>query len=206
MGSRQKINCNKDGFFVTVKDFDTFDKDGFYAVAFASQKTGNIILAFRGTDNIASTIQDLDTTGIGYAAYKSHISEVIAWVTQQLKEKPDTKFLLTGHSLGGALAQWFVVGLTAQNIRVDKLETFNTPAINAEFINLYFKKDYCPTVIHHIQLGDIVSMAGRANVPGTNYVYYYPWGISFITKHEMPMTVPKIGNLPKAYGTTHITI
>ncbi len=193
------------GNFTVSKIFDYWKSDGLYAMAITNDASGDVILAFRGTDNYASIVTDIDPKGIGYEPYINHIDEVAKWAASLPK---NTKIDITGHSLGSALSQWYTVGLTAKNIVINKLETYNSPGISKSFISNNYIAENCLSVSHYIQSGDIVSMAGEAFIPaknGNNYIFYYTDYFP-IAKHEVPMFVEKANGKIRPEKITYTTI
>ena len=93
-----------------------------------------------------------------------------------------------GHSLGGALAQWFAADFTSQGGKLAEVETFNSPGIakstssSVKVAASMFKSANCGYVKHHITNGDIVSMFGDEFINGTVYLYTVA-DISVIGKH-----------------------
>lgn len=181
--------------FEVIAVFNYWETDGLYATAVRNAATKEVLLAFRGTDNIQSTIADADPKGIGYSAYYNHGTEIGAFAAKIVQA--GNTLNITGHSLGGALSQWFAVDFTARKIEISKVQTFNSPGISASFIEENYNSSYCGRVEHYIQSGDIVSMAGEAFVPGWNYLYYY-FDMNIIRKHSVPMTVEHLTGYTRA--------
>lgn len=92
--------------------FDLAD-NGFYAVAFVNEETNNMIISFRGTNDLKDTATD---AWLGFFDNYSTQLTCVYWFVKHcykvMLEKPDLfGFVLpfvhfTGHSLGGALAEY----------------------------------------------------------------------------------------------------
>jgi pimeloyl-ACP methyl ester carboxylesterase len=89
--------------------------------------------------------------------------------------------IVTGHSLGGALAQ-----LTAAHFpdRVARVVTFNAPGIAAEEVKRFAAAKDQPQVTHHRELADIVSEAGEAHLPGSVYEHEVAPGMGKVEAHQ----------------------
>lgn len=91
-----------------LKVIDTFSSEkGFFGVAF-QQQNENIIIAFRGTDDIADIKSDLQL------GRQKELPEQYADAVKFYKKiktiYPEKRIIVTGHSLGGALSE--LVGST----------------------------------------------------------------------------------------------
>lgn len=89
-----------------------------------------LVIAFRGIKDIAGVAADIDLgarTSIG----KEYRDEAYSFYQTMRKKYPDRRIILTGHSLGGYVAQY--VALKAINERDDKnfsVRTFNSAPID----------------------------------------------------------------------------
>lgn len=116
--------------FVDVKN----TADGFYAVAFQSPDQTKTVIAYRGSDN--PLLDKRDWLGANFFnLLKTHNSQIHFAIefAQLIKEEyPSTSIYLTGHSLGGWLAQ----RVAAEEIDVlgngqfKKAVTFNAPGFS----------------------------------------------------------------------------
>ena len=112
-----------DGGLVKRNEFSTYT---YYAAVF--EKKGNVVLAFRGTDQIGDfatgNIQNF-LTGLSLQSVQAINTYRKAWQDTAGKERQN--FYITGHSLGGALTT--IVSLIADNnIRS---VTFCAPGVGA---------------------------------------------------------------------------
>ena len=159
---------------VVEEDHENEPNNGFFAVLILPQKDRtdlNPIIAFRGTSNTPDFITDSDTKGPGWTQYNLNIANIQKLITKSNNDFPGKKIDLTGHSLGGALAQWTATDDLFKG-KFNRVITFQSPGISAERVNNYNKWDknlQASTVIHHITTGDIVPYAGEASMPGTFY-------------------------------------
>ena len=143
---------------------DSWEGTGLNAYGLVSEN--NALLVFRGTENmdkdLKDTLSDAHPLGVGYNQYIGNIhdnrSRIRRWVTNKIHDGKSIS--VTGHSLGGALAQHFAVDWTS-NVggRVASLVTFQAAGISATDAGR-FNAGNCDQVIHHIAAGDLVSLAG----------------------------------------------
>jgi Domain of unknown function (DUF4157)/Lipase (class 3) len=128
------------------------------------------VVAFRGTSDLDTTYRDLDFDSPGSAAFHSFLEREFAIIVDLLKTFGYNKVDVTGHSLGGALAQHFT-GRFPANVR--RLVTFQSAAPNAaqyqEAVDSVGENR--PTIVHHVAAGDVVDLAGGSHLRGTVYVH-----------------------------------
>ena len=88
----------------SISNTDKIDKssNGFAAVVWKNKSTNEIIIAFRGTDRLSDLTDD---KRIMHYEEPDQVSEARTLYDNVLKENSNSKIFLTGHSLGGALAQ-----------------------------------------------------------------------------------------------------
>jgi predicted lipase len=103
-----------------------------------------IYLVFPGTDSETDILTDVNFELVGYGAGHVHkafldvasttYSKIIEAVKERLAFKPDAKVLITGHSLGGALAMLYASMLRKDDVEVTQLITFGQPRVgNGKF-------------------------------------------------------------------------
>ncbi len=98
---------------------------GFYGVAFQNVKTHEIVIAFRGSSNPQDYMYDLSTIALHMSADGgSQLSQARALVTRVLTDHPGAKVLLTGHSLGGWLAERVALDLHEHSLPIRVPYTF----------------------------------------------------------------------------------
>ena len=160
------------GASVGVEDYDVNQvfqaADGFDAYGLISPSGDPPVLVIRGTqlslDGIDDILDDANTNGIGYKQFIDNRAAVEAWLSAVSAngQRPD----ITGHSLGGALAQWFAVDYTqTPGALLGRVVTFNSPGISADYAARFNPNDALG-VMHYIDSGDIVSLAGQAYIAG----------------------------------------
>ena len=170
IGEKLEVQSGQTKYYFRVAEVFS-DDSGFFAMGLRQMDENgkgldNSLLICRGTEaNLKDITADLNPIGIGYM---QHISgegkRATDWLFSQQKEGRD--LYLSGHSLGGALAQYFATDLG----NVEKLVTFNSPGITASwFVD--------GTVHHYVVDGDLVSMAGAG------YVYSDDSQLFFTTDH-----------------------
>ncbi|GAA5026296.1 hypothetical protein GCM10011506_11700 [Marivirga lumbricoides] len=142
---------------------------GFQAVLIKSRSEKNDILAIRGTipgggsENLMTIYVDLDPRAVGLQQFEANRNLIEA-----ILSRADGPVDVTGHSLGGAMAQHTAVNFSGQ---VANVSTFQSPGIDQASVDRFQKipESERPKAIHHIVTGDIVDKAGEANLPGTTY-------------------------------------
>ncbi|MGA1134178.1 MAG: Calx-beta domain-containing protein, partial [Prochlorotrichaceae cyanobacterium] len=143
------------------------------------------VLAIRGTepDQLSTDVfDDANPSGIGFAQFTQNSSSVSEWL-QAVSNPEDTTFSfephITGHSLGGALTQWFASDYSRFGDLGD-IVTFNAPGISDSRANS-FNAGKAGDVTHYITSNDIVSMAGNEYISG---------GYVLSNQDEVPSTFP----------------
>ncbi|MCF4967601.1 hypothetical protein CV014_10990 [Nostoc sp. CMAA1605] len=124
------------------------------------------ILAFRGTSDLATVWQDLDLNSPGHGGIQQILTGFSVSYVKGIVAQSG-KLDVTGHSLGGALAQHFV-GTFPDLVR--RLVTFQSAAPNAKQYHKNIEalpEDARPEVVHHIAKGDVVDLAGGEHLKGT---------------------------------------
>ena len=172
---------------------------GFYALGLASDTFGPA-LVIQGTKTLIDWWADSDPRGVGYEQFARNWKtgqNLFGWLSS-LAGLPD----ITGHSLGGAVAQWIAADFTHRGYQIDQLVTFNSPGITndpANNLNLITDASkFVPTraygVTHYMVNGDVVSMAGDAFLPGeVRMARFSDLSMWDFDKHLLPLTVPTIG-------------
>lgn len=129
---------------------------------------GKPVVAFRGTEGSSldarDILTDLDVRGVGYGQFESN---------RQLLSQIAAKYpgaTVTGHSLGGALAQRYA----AEFNNVGEVISFNAPGID-KATQSKFKKGHSK-VTHYVSNGDPVSLGGEAFLDGQVKIISYKSG------------------------------
>jgi hypothetical protein len=118
------------------------------------------VMVFKGTNpkKASDIAADLDPIAVGFSTFQYHKGEI-----QSMLGEAGQKVLVTGHSLGGALAQHCVSAFPES---VERLVTFQAPAISmAQALAFKLNKDK-PSVTHHFAEGDVVDLAGGKHLDG----------------------------------------
>ncbi|MEY3735391.1 MAG: hypothetical protein RLZZ624_449, partial [Cyanobacteriota bacterium] len=159
------------------------------------------VLAIRGTEpsrELADIWTDLDPSGIGAGQYRNNRQPLLAWLDEVSHPEGLEATLaphITGHSLGGALAQWLAAD-PALSTPIGSVVTFNAPGIArtaalGDHSNL-------GAVRHYITSTDLVSLAGEALLPGLAVISDVPGSFRNQTPiagpHLHPVLVPALSN------------
>lgn len=126
-------------------DIDT-DTHGFIG---KMEEENALYVVYRGSSSITNWLDDIDAYMVDYPeceycyvhegfyySQQSVIKGIINHIKYQVKETKFDKIVVTGHSLGGALALLTAIELINNNFENVKLITFGSPRVgNAEFAN-----------------------------------------------------------------------
>ena len=117
-----------------------FDVDG--AQAYGIVMPQFIMIVFRGTQptefsdivaDIKAWPKESDTVGMVHAGFKGELDKIYPQITRWLRSHRDQKLVITGHSLGAAMATLFAARQYQQGLDV-KLYTYGSPRVgNSKF-------------------------------------------------------------------------
>ncbi|MDY7005779.1 MAG: S8 family serine peptidase [Cyanobacteriota bacterium] len=138
-------------------------------------KQGQAIIVFRGSETEIENFfldwrHDAHPFGVGYNQLQGNSNSIQKWI----EENPGVT--LTGHSLGGALAQFAAVKFPKS---VGEVVTFNSPGLSgpqlsrSEFEQFQIDNDHVEAT-HYVVEGDPVSLAGNRFIPGDVYLLKQP--------------------------------
>jgi|GEM_PF-1710499 len=122
---------------------------------FLTQKDGYQIICFRGTESLKDVITDLRVNktvafgGIGkvHAGFHNAVDDVYKKIDLAINK--NRKVIVTGHSLGGALAQLVAHRLVLNNYNVSGIYTYGSPRVgNSDFKNEYDARLAKQTYLH----------------------------------------------------------
>lgn len=160
---------------------------GLYAVRFdpKDSKSGlPPIVSFRGTEPDTLPPRDLVTDILDPSVGARQYEGQQAQIAQLLQTADGSKVELSGHSLGGALAQ----RAAADNAdRISAITTFQAPGIAADAARRFdaANADGHIKVAHHFVSNDIVHRAGEKKIGGDFYEHHVPnrSPLSFLDSH-----------------------
>lgn len=124
----------------TVLSQSVPNANGFSATLFKNNATGEKILAIRGTNDLFDGLTDVvDIALLGTTALQPQYASLKAYYQQLLTEGKlgaAETFSVTGHSLGGFLAQSFAVDYAGN---VAQTYTYNAPGIGGVVADVLLK-------------------------------------------------------------------
>ena len=177
------------GYSYRVDEVFRDDQTGFFAVGLIPSNREDLspVLAVRGTDDLPDLLQDINPNGVGIDQFLNNRDKVENWLDKVSSiALPD----ITGHSLGGALAQRIAADYTKKDNKIGQVITFNSPGIN--YVNLAtFRPENIEGITHYVVVGDLGSLAGQAFLPGNVVLLNWPdiytnpaVGLNLIKKHQ----------------------
>jgi len=185
--------------------------DGFYALGLIAPNAPSI-LVIRGTTpgDKFDLWDDLNVNGIGNSQFAKYRDELKIWLQNQDSSFPP---IITGHSLGGAIAQWIAADVTFNPLikgqRLGEVVTFNSPGIakrieiNGKGIGAEtFDNRFAGKVTHYITSADYVSLGGESYIQGYAKLYDYESYLDVVGPHLVPVEsdLLPISKLPKPTG------
>lgn len=178
--SKQQNVLTKAGYSVSDIQWRKGPNDFQACLIFPLKKSAHTILpilAVMGTNSGLGFSTDLDVSQVGNSQFENNKQQI-----QELLGIANGKVNITGHSLGGTVAQIIAAHFTSQ---IANVVTFQSPGINKDTLNKFKQtpaKDR-PKSFHHIAENDIVDVAGGSRLPGTVYQHERP-GISPLAAHK----------------------
>lgn len=179
-----------DGYDYKVDKVFNDENTGFFALGLISTTGKSPLLAIRGTEIkyeiiTADILSVFNEDGIGFDQFEPNEGDVTDWLNSQ--EKPD----ITGHGLGGAIAQYFASKITERGDKLGNIVTFNSPGISGKEAER-FRPENAEEVMHYISSGDIVSLAGEEFIDG-DYTLVKFLEFNPTSKHTLPFLTEEVG-------------
>ena len=133
------------------------------------------VLVSQGSFGPLDAIDDVNPLGVGHNQFNANKADVKAWLTSIttdiVKNPKGLKVDFTGHSLGGALTQWFASEFPDL---LREAVTFQSPGITQAASDNFTSKSGKPIQIsHYVVNGDLISLTGTAFLPGTLHLVDY---------------------------------
>lgn len=140
-------------------------QSGYCAKAYSSTDGEQVVLAIAGTDDVQDWIADgtfINPLGVPTEKFKSYIDKAVENLISLKNKYPNAKITLTGHSLGGAIAQ---ILANASGINAT---TFNAPGAAQTIkyldslgpLHALFQPLSGETIVNYRIYGDLVSTVG----------------------------------------------
>ncbi len=135
------------------------------------------VVAFRGSSETLDWVSDLADPSPGYYQFMYN-QKLIQSTFAGLKQKA----LVTGHSLGGALAQY--AALTHAG-KISEVVTFQSPGIDSAMAARFdmLPEEERPTVTHHLANNDVVDNSGDQHIRGDIYMHHLKDFINPVKAH-----------------------
>jgi uncharacterized repeat protein (TIGR01451 family) len=176
-------------------------QSGFYALGLTSL-TQAPVLVIRGTEPTANSyadiLSDINQNGIGSNQYTRNNLAPLAWLKNTKTTTTAGRIIppdITGHSLGGALAQVFAANATNASTTLGDIVTFNSPGVSATTVDK-FKADKASRVEHYVVSGDFVSLGGEKFLPGKYDLFDFT-DPNPLNNHLKPILISQVN-----YGAT----
>lgn len=154
------------------------------------------VLAFRGTESFLDLVSDLTEEGVGMDQFEANLDAI-----QQAFESLGGQAIVTGHSLGGALAQMAAATFPQMVARIVTFQSPGIPAHMVEAIEMY-NQGVDPAerlrATHYRAEGDIVDDAGERFAPGE--IYTLPTDVFSLLSVGGAIGGGLLGNLSGAAG------
>lgn len=172
------------------------ERNGFKATVFKHEGTNEYIVSFAGTEKAQDAFADLT---MGWNQWKDNKLDVLDYLQNVIPTDAPINF--TGHSLGGALAQYaaYDFAMAFKGANPDDVPNITVASFNGigavGAINQYSGEPYDPSVMegvpnaHWRQDGDIVTLMGTKHVGENTFILNNP------SDPEKPLNA----------GTAHIT-
>ncbi|KAJ7664514.1 Alpha/Beta hydrolase protein [Mycena polygramma] len=192
-----------------VRSFEKGRTQGFIA---RDDNRKEIVVAFRGTFELKDFLADIKfrkapfkSTGIpkhigelvhvhrGFLdAYNNVVNDVLAHVKEELEDFPSYSIVVTGHSLGGAIAALAAPSIKTAHPEVGlKLYTFGQPRVGTPKFARYVEETIgVDNLYRAVHTRDIVPMVPKINYEhfGTEYWQY---------KHHIPLVTKRYETVKK---------
>lgn len=151
--------------------------------AFMFRKGDNLILVFKGTQQLAdwktnlkirlkeftvlANQESIPPTGRVHRGFLDAWQSVEKQVIYYLRKwwTPDTKLWVTGHSLGGALAAVATISLETQGFKVSGLYTYGQPRVADWRLVNYMNKRMGDRIVRYVNNNDIVPLIPPQALP-----------------------------------------
>lgn len=168
-------------------------KNGFDAVRIQPLEglSRNPVIAFRGTQpsQLDDIVTDLNPVGVGFDQLYKNLGLIL-----QIIKDAGGYADFTGHSLGGALAQYVATYYPGVASRV---VTFQAPAIDKQSAALFNQQKDKPKVSHHFSDNDVVDLAGGNHLDGEFYRHALD---SFFTHTDFMFLSPQFKAIRQTLG------
>ncbi len=153
-------------------EIENYDQYGLHAVLFQNTYTGDYVLAFRGTDAFSARdwIADINQALSNYIRIPTKQYNLAVKIAKELKDEyGEEDLILTGHSLGGGLAQTAALANGLRAICFDAAgitrHTLKTYGITSKLLNMNKKE-----IVHvNVRWSPLTDLDGFMNTKSPFY-------------------------------------
>jgi pimeloyl-ACP methyl ester carboxylesterase len=135
------------------------------------------VIVFRGSLGAYDWVENMDPVAVGARQFRTN-QALVRLLIAQAGGCVD----LTGHSLGGSLAQQ---AAAANSSSIRRVVTFQAPGISADAVQQFQAAEHQPEVTHHVSRGDVVDLVGDQHLPG-EILLHGEWANPY-TAHTRPL-------------------
>ncbi len=166
------------------------------------------LLVFNGTNDDLDEAENRNTQGAGFNQFSQNSTAIRDWLTAIAADitKNPNRLLpdVTGHSLGGSLAQWTAATFPNLISEAVSLEAFG---LNTGIANTFTQNGgVVAQVTHYVNSGDIVPLQGQEFIPGAVILATYTTPAidpqDFVQKH-LEYIVPGSPSTTSGLNITH---
>lgn len=153
------------------------------------------IVVFRGTEggsDLRDLLSDVNPTSVGNNQFRQNQRFI-----EQMIGEAGGKVNVTGHSLGGALAQLCAAAFAGS---INQVFTYQAPGIDGNSAESFDEADQRPTVRHHMAGGDLVDNAGDQHLTGEHFLHTPGGGPA--SHVRFLMTSPELAEQRRQAGVT----
>jgi len=158
---------NSESVIDTAKEVWGFDSCDFFSKddteCFVAKSPDVVLVSFRGTESVGDWLTDLNALstdrfyGTVHRGFRTAFSVVDSDLREVLAAAPDRPIVLTGHSLGGALAT-IAAAEWAGQFPISRIYTYGQPAVGKRRFPAHMIAHYSGKMFRFVNDDDIITM------------------------------------------------